>query len=222
MVTLLFGIICAALALVFLALLKTYQHVPAKELKRMARRGDVVASLLYKPVAYGLSLQILLWFIVGLAFAGSVVLFSKSLPSWLAVFFVALVIWVGFAWIPTGNLTKAGVWLARRAAPPIAWLLERLHPISSWLASFIRVHRPVTVHTGLYQKSDLADLLTQQKDQPDNRIPTGEIDLLTHALTFGDKLVVDALIPKRVVVFVNGEETIGPILMEVFSICMIL
>jgi CBS domain containing-hemolysin-like protein len=214
MISFIFGIVCAALALVFLALLKTYQHVPVKELKRLARRGDSVASLLYKPVSYGVSLQVLLWFVIGVAFAASVVLFSHSLPAWLAVIFVALIIWVGFVWIPTGHLTKAGIWSARRSAPVFAWLLEQLHPWITRFTSFVHKHRPVTFHTGLYQKSDLAELLENQKQQADNRIPAGEINLLTHALTFGDKLVVDALIPKRVVVFVNVEESIGPILME--------
>lgn len=214
MVLFIFGVFFAALALMFLALSKTYQVVPAKELKRRARHGDAAAMLLYKPVSYGLSLVVLLWIGIGFSLAASVVLFAHLLPTWLAIIFVVLVVWIGFAWIPNGDLTNFGLWMARRAAPPIAWLLERLHPIFVWLNGIIQKHRPIHVHTGLYEKSDLAELLEDQKAQPDSRISAGEIDLLVHALTFGDKLVGEAMIPKRVVSMVKADEPIGPLLME--------
>jgi len=214
MLLFIFGLVCAALLLIDLALLKTYQHVPALELKRLARRGDATAAIFYKPVAYGVSLQILLWFVAGLALAGSVLLIAHSVPGLVAFLLVVLLVWVSFVWIPAGKLTKGGLWAARRAAPVIAWILERIHPLLARASAFVRSHRPVTIHTGLYQKSDLADLLIKQKNQIDNRIAPGEIDLLTHALSFGDKLVLDVLIPKRVVVSVNAEEAIGPSLMD--------
>lgn len=214
MLSLILGLLCAALVLVDLALLKTYRHVPALELKRLARRGDEAAALFYKPVSYGMSLPILLWFIAGVALAASVLLLSNGLPEWLAFVVVVLIIWAGFVWVPAGKLTKWGIWAAKQAAPPLAWTLERLHPLTSRLSGFIREHRPVTVHTGLYQKSDLADLLEKQRAQPDSRIAPGEIDLLQHALTFGDRQVLDVLVPKRVVVNVSAEESIGPKLMD--------
>src|SRR6202007_1903896 len=105
-------------------------------------------------------------------------------------------------------------WLARTAAGPLAWLLERLNPGVSRIASFVRKHRHVSLHTGLYQKSDLAELLELQKDQPDSRIAPGEIDMLMSALSFGDKLVRDVLIPKRVVDEVSADEAIGPVLTD--------
>jgi CBS domain containing-hemolysin-like protein len=55
--------------------------------------------------------------------------------------------------------------------------------------------------------------LERQKHQPDNRIEVGELDLIVHALSFGDKQVRDVLVPKRVVQFVNANETVGPVLM---------
>lgn len=214
MIPFLLGIVCAAIAMIGLALLKTYSHVPAKELARRARKGDSVASLLYRAATYGASLRALLWFIIGLALATSVIIFAHILPGWLAVLFVALIVWVGFAWIPTTNLSRIGIRLARQLAPPIAWLLDRIQPVTGRLTGLVRRHRPITVRTGLYEKSDLVELLEKQKDQPENRIAVGEINLLQHALTFGDKLVADVLIPTRVVSFVNAEEPIGPIVME--------
>ncbi|MEO6760780.1 MAG: CBS domain-containing protein [Candidatus Saccharimonadales bacterium] len=212
MLSFVLGLAFSAIALCALVLYKAYRHVPTKELKRLARRGDSLAILLYKPAAYGASLNALLWLIAGLAFAGGVVMFADILPAWLAVISVAAVIWVGFVWIPSGETTNAGLWLARTAAPSLSWLTERLHPLLAWIEQFVRRHRPITIHTGLFEKSDLIDLLERQKDQPDNRISIGEIALLTHALSFGDKRVSEVLVPKRVVTVVKVDESIGPVL----------
>ncbi len=214
MITLILGLLCALAALSFLSLLKTYQHIPAREVKRMARAGDATASVLYKPISYGASLPLVLWIVVGVAFALSLLLLGQTLPFGIALLVALVLVWGGFVWIPSGDLTGFGVWLARTLAGPLAWLLDRLNPLLTHVVGFVRKHRHITVHTGLYQKSDLVELLQMQKDLPDNRIAAGEIDLLTHALSFGDKLVGDVLIPKRVVTVVNAEDTIGPILME--------
>lgn len=214
MISLILGLVCALVALSFLSLLKTYQHIPAREVKRMARAGDSTANVLYKPIAYGASLSVVLWAIVGIALALSLVLFASALPFWLALLAAAVVIWGGFVWIPTGDLSNIGIWTARKVAGPLTWLLERLNPVISRLVVFVRAHRHVTFHTGLYEKSDLVELLQLQKDQPDSRISTGEIDLLTHALSFGDKKVSEVLIPKRVVNEVSADEAIGPILTD--------
>lgn len=214
MISLILGLLCALVALSFLSLLKTYQHIPAREVKRMARTGDATANVLYKPIAYGTSLLVVLWVIVGVAVALSLLLFANSLPFWAALLIAVIVIWGGFAWLPSGDLSNAGVALARIFAGPLAWLLERVHPVLSRIVNFIQSRRLVVLHTGLYQKSDLVELLQAQKDQPDNRISAGEIELLTHALSFGDKLVSDVLIPKRVVHEVQADELIGPILTD--------
>ncbi len=208
------GLVLAVLALVFWVLYKTYEHIPAKEIKRLARNGDEVAALLYKPVAYGLSLHILLGVLILVCTISALNLFAASLGTWLAILFVlGIGVVGGFVLVPSGELTRSSLWLAKRAAPAIAWLLERLHPVFDFVARLVRRHRPVHIHTGLYEKSDMVELLEKQKNQPDNRIAIGEIDLLKHSLTFGDKLVTDALVPKRVVKMVSASESVGPILM---------
>ena len=215
MVSFILSLVCACLALLLRALYKTYQHVPAKELKRLARHGDTVAELLYRPVAYGMSLRLLLGLLIVVFGAAALALMVSAVGPWLAVLLLLVVAVVGnLALVPAAELTRRSLWLAKAAAPTIAWILERLQPLFGFVARFVKRHRPVSVHTGLYEKSDLAELLAKQKKQPDNRIVPGEIDLLTHALSFGDKLVADAVIPKRVVQLVSAEESVGPILMN--------
>ena len=61
MILALLGALLILLGLVALALQRFYSSVPAKELKRLASRGDHLAAALYSPVAYGASMRLLLW-----------------------------------------------------------------------------------------------------------------------------------------------------------------
>lgn len=209
------GLVLAVCAIVFWVLERTYQHVPARELKRLARRGDEVAALLYRPVAYGVSLQVFLA-VVGMVLAAlALVSLVSSLGAWLAILLLIVVGGVGgLIFVPSGDLTRSSLWLARHAAPPIAWVLEHTHPVLDSVGRFVKRHQPLHFHTGLYEKADLVELLERQKAQPDSRINMNEIALLQHALTFGDRTVADALVPKRVVKMVRVSDSIGPVLMS--------
>ncbi|HSX05292.1 MAG TPA: CBS domain-containing protein [Candidatus Saccharimonadales bacterium] len=212
------GILLAMVAIVFWTLERTYQHVPRKELKRLARHGDDVAALLYRAAAYDVSLRVLLLSTVVVFGALSLVCLISSTGIWLALFVLLVVGGVGgFVLVPSGELTRSSLWLAKRAAPALGWTLERLHPFVNALVRFFRKHHPLYLHTGLYEKSDLVELLERQKDQPDSRILPSEIALLQHSLSFGDKLVADALVPKRVIKMVAASESVGPVLMDELS-----
>lgn len=209
------GLLLAVGAVVVWVLQRSYEHVPAKELKRLARSGDDVAVLLYRAAAYGMSLRVLLGtgFIVLAALA--LVCLVSALGTWLAVLLLLVVLGVGsFVFVPVSEFTKSSLWLAKTAAPGVSWLLERLHPIFDFIARFIRRHRHLSVHTGLYEKTDIVELLERQKGQADSRISESEVALLQHALLFGDRQVVDAMVPKRVVTMVSAKENIGPVLMD--------
>jgi CBS domain containing-hemolysin-like protein len=209
------GVLLAAVAVVSWVLLRTYQHIPGRELKRLARRGDEIAQLLYRAVAYGMSLRLLLGSVVAVSGALSLLALSSAVGLWLAMGILGALVAIGWTvLVPGDELTRSGLWLAKRLAPGIAWLLERLHPAIDRIAYMARRYRRVTIHTGLYEKSDLVELLERQKGQTDSRIAVNEIELLQHALTFGGKMVADALVPMRVVKMVSKTDAIGPVLMD--------
>lgn len=212
--TLLFGIIFAGITLLAIGLQRTYYHYPAKELKRRARTGDQLAQLLYKPVSYGISLQVLLWLIVIVSAAISFVLLSRAFEPWFAIILVALLLWVGFLWLPSSRLTTVSTHIAAWVTPAINLLLNYLHVPLEWVGEFFRKHRHITVKTGLYEKEDIVELLERQRGLSESRIQPHDIDLLQHALEFGDKLVHDAYVPFRSVTLVNNQEAIGPKLMD--------
>ncbi|PID99143.1 hypothetical protein CSA80_03450 [Candidatus Saccharibacteria bacterium] len=210
----LLGLLCASAAIITAVLFHAFGHVSPRELKRRARRGDEVAVLLYRSVSYGLSVRLLLGGFMVLFVYLAVALLERALGMWLAVPVLLVVGVAGVLFVETkGGASKTSLWLAAKISPVLAWLLERLHPIFDGLSKAFRRLLPLHFHSGLYEKEDLVELLHAQKTQPDNRIPSGEIDLLTNALSFGDKTVADALIPKRVVKSVSVDELVGPVLM---------
>ncbi len=209
----LFSVLLACLALLTISLQKTYAAVPPKELKRRARAGDEFAMLLYRAVGYGYSLRAVLWVLVGTSFAGFFVYVSHVWPDWIAFLLSLVFLWAGFMYLPASRVTGVGERVAGWLAPILEWLLQYLHPLLDRAISFVRRHRPVTVHTGLYEKSDLIDLLNKQQVQPGNRIEQLELEVAQHALTFGDRLIRDVMMPRRIVKMVSADEQVGPVLM---------
>ena len=214
MISFLVALALAGLALLAVALRKTYGIVPAKELKRQARAGDALARVLYRAVAYGASLSLLLWVIIVLCTAASFVIMSQVVPPFLAFVLEVLIIGYGFAWMPTGEVTQIGVRLVVWSTPAVAWLLAHLQPVFGRISSYVQSKRPVIVHTGLYEREDLLALLDKQKDQTDSRFSNEELSLVSHALTYSQKVISDVMIPRRAVRMVNAAETIGPIMLD--------
>jgi len=206
-------IILAAAVLLTISLQKTYSAVPVKELKRRARNHDEVARVLYDAVSYSHSLRAVLWTLICVTSAGFFVALTLIAPVIVALAISIMVVWLSFIWLPNSRVTAIGQRIALWCAPPLAWVLQFIHPPIDQTYQFIRQHRPINVHTGLYQKSDLVDLINRQQVQTDNRIDKAELDVAKHALTFGDLNVRDRLTPKRVVSMVKIDEPIGPVLM---------
>lgn len=207
------AIFLAILTLLSISLQKTYSKVPLKELKRRATKGDEVAIVLHRAVSYGFSLNLLLWIIIGLSASCFFVVLSKSLPSFMAIFGCAALLWFGFAWMPNSNISNLGQSAAKKAAPLLSKTLAYLYPLLSKLGHFIKLKSRITVHSGLYQKEDLIDLLEKQAKQPDNRMTKYELDIVKSVLSYSDKIIRDCMTPKRVVKTVSANEAIGPILM---------
>jgi CBS domain containing-hemolysin-like protein len=214
MVTLLLGLLLTGFMLYAIVLLKTYRHISNKELKRQARQGDKLADSLYRVVGFGASLDIILWFVVGVSGGLLFAMLAKQIAYWLSAMIITAIIWLGFAWLPNSHSTKLGRQIASLSAKPMRVIIDLLYPLLSRVERIILKHTPITVHTGLYEKQDLVELLKQQKGQLDNRISKEEIAIARNALTFGDKLVRDVMTPRRVMKSINASDSVGPVTME--------
>lgn len=207
-------LLLAGLTLLAISLQRTYGSIPEKELKRRARAGDQAAAALHKAAAFGPSLKGLLWIVTVLFAALFFITVAKETATWFAVLLASALLWFGFIWLPAQEATKTSVWLAGKIAPTLAWLLQYLQPVFSRIHSFVRKHRPVSLHTGLYDKDDLLGLFERQRIQSDNRVDAQSLEIAQHALHFADKRVADILTPRRVVKAVAAADTTGPVLMD--------
>ena len=208
------ALIALLLAFSALTLRKTYYYLPEAELKRQAKSGDSLAKVLWRAVAYGQSLQLLLWILIGVFAAVGFVLFARVAPPIFGFVAVALLLWLAFAWTPTTKLTRIGARLSRWFTPTIVWLLSWTATPLSGLTRFGHRFHPVVVHTGLYQKEDLLTLINRQKQQPDSRVAVGELELAERALRFDKYKVRDVLIPRKQVKIVGRGDAVGPILLD--------
>lgn len=204
------------LALVFLAsvlLDKTRRTVSVKELRRRARGGnDANTSAIYKLVAHGESLKLFLWLVGGIS--GAILFINLAgYSAVLAVIALLLAAWVVLSERPLD--TEGFFWkLAGLISPPTLKVVGFLHPMLVRFSKFLSNLRPISLHTGLYDKDDLLELINTQNRQLDNRIPEEDLKIAFGTLTFGDKLVRDAMTPRREIKLVAATDTIGPLLMD--------
>lgn len=200
----------AALAfLKCLILYKVFHSMPPLELKRRARSGDKRAQALFRVCTYERSLDVLLW-LAGTASAAIMVIWSARTSWWLAVMVMAVSAWL-LVWARFTAWGWAGA-AAAFAAPYYAAVLSFLEPALSPLAKFLAPD--ISIHTGMYEKKDLQELLISQNRQQDNRISESDLKIAYNALEFGQKTVGQVMTPLRQVKMVGANENIGPLLMD--------
>lgn len=207
------NIVFTLITILAISLKRSYSHVPLKELKRRARKGDVLAQKLYQAASYGQSLQSLLTLLVIVSASVLFVSITLQYDAWLSALLVASLLWFGFLWLPRQEVDKLSLFIAKVLTPAIAWVLRYVHPVMHKISTLTARYRKISVHTGLWEKEDLIELLKAQSAQSDNRIERAELKVAENVLHFGDKKISDYITPRSVVKSVQLDEPIGPMLM---------
>lgn len=213
MTTLLASLVWGSLFYLGLVLKKTYGHLPKRELQRRARQRSPSAQAMYRVRSFGASLEVFLWLWIGLSGAAFLLVMTDLVHGVVALIMLALLIIFGFFWLPNSRVNRLNEWVSTQLAAPLATVLNVLHPLLERIGLLAQKFQHLTIHTGLYEREDLVHLLERQQKQPDNRISDDELNIAINALKFGQELVRDVLIAKRVVKFVSIDDTIGPVLM---------
>ena len=213
MISLTFAAVLLIISMLAVVVRKTYFAIPLVELRRRARGGDELANVLYRSVAYDGSLRLLLWIIITFSSSASFVIFARQSPAWLSLLVVTTALWLAFSWIPKSRVTLLGNKITYKVTPSIAWLLNYLHPVLSRGSDFV-TRRYAKPHTGIYQRSDLIELIERQELQSDNRLAVSELAIATRALHFPDRKLADIMIPRKSIRIISGNDTIGPILID--------
>jgi CBS domain containing-hemolysin-like protein len=194
------------------ALARVYSRIPLKEIKRRANRGNVDARGLYHVVRHGRTAIIILQAFAVLAFSSLTVIIGQSLTPLFAVLLITLL--VSSIFISDRLPRKPSERIAGLFAPHYARLLVRIRPATNIAARIFRRFASATGTSHVYEVEDLIELIEQQKENRNNRIEKNQLDLALHALSFGQKIVKDHMVPRKVVHFVRAEEPVGPILMN--------
>ncbi|GAC1391702.1 MAG: hemolysin family protein [Candidatus Saccharimonadales bacterium] len=206
-------VLFGGLVLWFVSLQNTYAALPINELKKRARSDDAESKALYKAASYGVELRGLLWFLIIISSAALFVVLARYTVIWMAYVVNAIVLWIGYVWLPNSPLTRLNRFLGRKCAPFLSMLLSALHPVLSRIVGFLRSQNLDSPHTKIYDRDDLLALLTTQAKQSDSRIWHKELDIAKSALRFGDSKIGDYIIPFRHVKMVKNDDAVGPILM---------
>lgn len=208
------AILFLVLALAGIVARKTYNYLPLPEMKRLAAKHDPLASKIYPAAAHGGSLRVLLGIWIVVTSAASFVLLARVAPLFLSLAAISLVLWAAFSWLPSSRVTSLGARFTLAITPPLIWLLERLYPLLSRLASVLQKRYRDTAHTGVFERQDLVQLLDRQLHQPDNRLTIEELDIAKRALSFDEHSVGDILTPRKHITTVQASDTLGPILID--------
>lgn len=214
MTNIILAIIFLTIALIAVVLRKTYLHLPVKELKRRAKRQDLHSTLLYKAVAYGDSLWGFLWAIIVIFSALSFVLLAQKIPLVISIIVVAVVIWIAFSWLPSSRVSEIGESLTRLLNPAIVWLLGYLDPIFKKISNVTTQWSSKQFHTGLFERSDLIELIEKQEHQSGSRFSEEELEIAKRALKFDEHTVGDIMTPRKRLKIISPNSVIGPILVD--------
>ncbi len=210
-----YGLALALVSMVLLMLQKAYAAVPARELKRRARASDRQAARLYRVTAYGPNTHLLLAVLIGLAAAGSFVLLARAVQPLVAFGVLAVVVWIGFVWLPaTSRLQRFGLQLAAWASPILAKLLGWMYSVTHFITNLAGSQPARLRPSDLYETEDLLVLLEKQKQIPTNRIPEHQLQAATRLLQFADRTVDQVMLPRAEVKLVSADDTIGPLLLD--------
>lgn len=202
------------LVLVFLLCLVLYKitkALPIAELRRRARAtNDKHTQVLHKLLAFQTSLKIVI-LLLGVASGTVIFLLASRVSGWLAAAFILIGSWAAlderFSVAPGGWLWRA----AGYVAPLVVPVVDFSQPLLGAIAS--RLGQP-KIHSGIYEREDLLELLDRQKSQIDNRVSEPELKAARGALTFGDKTVASVMAARKAVKWVSRDDPIGPKLMD--------
>ena len=213
MTTVIFSFFCIFLAVSLAVARKVYYATPPRELKRLAARQQQPAGSLYQAVAYGSSLRALLWGSIAVFGSIGLVLLARSTAIIFSVPVIIFTLSFLFIWLPASRVTALGTRVTLKLNPFVVWLLRHLYPVLSRGAEQVEKRYPAP-HTGLFERSDILQLIHQQADQPDSRLSIEELAIIQRALAFGDYLVSDITTPRAKITTVAVTETLGPILID--------
>ena len=210
MLTFLLIVVLSVLSLFLTVLLRSFETMRLSELKRQARSGNVRAARVYRVRSrYGTELWLLLWFIIGVSTAGVVILLDTVFWQWLAIFLAAILLVGSRLILPRLKRPKITLGLAARCAPVFDVVLRYSHPLLIYPARAINRITEWDVFDSVHSKDELLELLKASVTAA--KLNRFEADVAFSALTFGEKVVSEIMVPIGTVKTVDADTLLSPV-----------
>jgi CBS domain containing-hemolysin-like protein len=152
--------------------------------------------------------------VVSLSVSAGLLLTVPGLPVVGGFALLVVVAVTGFILLPSLRLTQSNARVVAAVTPALVWVLHHVHGPLDRLALLANRFREMPLHSRLYEKEDLLELIERQKGQVDNRIHADDLELVQRALTFSDTRAADIVQPRKEAHLVNADDSIGPILLD--------
>ncbi|MCU0667143.1 MAG: CBS domain-containing protein [Patescibacteria group bacterium] len=206
-------IVLIAVTVYGILLIRSFEFMSVRELKRQARMGNPDAIKVYPVRAYGMQLWIFMWAILGFL-TTSIILMLKGLAgNWVALLINVPLIVILHAVLPWSKRPKPSLHMAAIASPVVEFILRKTYPImrrlEKWVGRWIQPEPFMLIQS----KEELLEILRHNADEFD-KISKHELTIAENALLFGEKLVSDHMIPLNTIHFVNAEEELTPVVID--------
>lgn len=214
MIDLIFAVLCLIFAVLVAVMRKSYSYVPRHEIKRRAEDNDPLATSLYRGVAYGDTLNLLLASLLVLLSGVGTAILTHDLSLIVAIVLAVIIFGVVYIWLPARPVSRFGLRMTAHLTPVIAGTLNRTFPVLNRISSIVYKQPYGSNHTGVFERADLLSLISRQRSQADSRISPQELDRVENSLLFDDHVVGDLVQPVSAFKSLLANDVVGPILIN--------
>lgn len=183
------------------------------ELKRKAQLGNKAAKIVYPIRSLGHQLMVTLLIGNVIVNAAITALLDLRVNGVIAVLLTTIFVVIFGEILPMAYLKRHGLEISAKLAPVLKYVIVGLAPVARPLGRMLDNWLGEEGPT-VYSKEELYKIFEEHKISPESDIEEDEVQIVRHALSFGDKQVREVMTPRRMVVSVAANDDIGPILID--------
>jgi CBS domain containing-hemolysin-like protein len=183
------------------------------ELKRKSQAKDAAASLIYPIRARGNELLVSLVIINAIVDSAIVLVVAAIIPgnnfasTIFTIVFSSVLIAIFAGIIPQAYFKQHGLAIGARFAPYIIAVMEVMRPVSKPLSKMLDRSGKGYSPDMQTAADELMLILKDHEATAEKQIETDELEIVRHALSFGDKFVRDVMTPNSMVLAIEaGQE----------------
>lgn len=194
-------------------LIRSFEYMSVRELKRQARSGNIKAARIYRVRGvYGVQLWILLWGMIGLSTAAMVLVLDSLTTAWVAIALNIPILVLVHAILPWSKRPRPSLNLASTMSPLLEPVLHLLRPILVVVTRVIGRWIDAEPIGRVHSKEELLEIL--KHSEMATRVSKDEVLIATSALTFGDENIGKVMTPIGVVKTVNEKDVLTPVMLD--------